>query len=49
MFDQRLNLLYINPGAAGLVGFHKIRTLLRFEIHEEIVKNMEVIELKNGK
>ena len=49
MYDHQLKLLYINPGAAGIVGFHKVRTLIRFEIHEENVKNMEVIELKNRK
>ena len=49
MYDHQLKLLYINPGAAGIAGFHKVRTLIRFEIHEENVKNMEVIELKNRK
>jgi uncharacterized protein len=39
------NMLYLNPGAAGNHGFHTIKTLLRFEISEGQVKNMEVIEL----
>jgi hypothetical protein len=46
MKDPRLNnLLYINPGAAGIHGFHHTRTLVRFEIDDTQVKNMQVIEL----
>jgi hypothetical protein len=44
-FDKKLNTLYLNPGAAGKHGFHRGRTLLRFDIAEGKVKNMEVIEL----
>jgi hypothetical protein len=43
--DPTLNLLYINPGAAGNHGFHQIKTLMRFEILKNEIKNMEVIEL----
>lgn len=39
------NMLYLNPGAAGNHGFHKMKTLLRFEVLGREVKNMEVIEL----
>jgi putative phosphoesterase len=39
------NLLYLNPGAAGRQGFHKMRTLLRFDIENTKVSNMQVIEL----
>ena len=35
----------MNPGAAGISGFHKTRTLLRFSIHKGEVKNLDVIEL----
>ena len=44
-FDKKLNLLHLNPGAAGNHGFHKVRTMLRFEIDKDQVKNLEVIEL----
>ncbi len=40
------NLLYINPGAAGAQGFHKVRTLVRLEVENKKVFNVEVIELK---
>lgn len=43
--DKRLNTLYINPGAAGRHGFHKVRTLLRFTIEGGKIFDMEVIEL----
>ncbi|MEY4930992.1 MAG: hypothetical protein RI909_1716 [Bacteroidota bacterium] len=39
------NLLYLNPGAAGNHGFHHIKTIVRFEVMEKEIKNMEVIEL----
>ena len=45
MPDKGLDLLYMNPGAAGNQGFHKIRTLLRFELSQGKVKNLEAIEL----
>lgn len=46
MPDHNLNgMLYMNPGAAGHQGFHKVRTLLRFDLESGKVKNLEVIEL----
>ena len=43
--DKRNKLLYVNPGAAGINGFHQIRTVLRFEITDGTLKSMEVVEL----
>ncbi len=45
MNDDKLHCLHINPGAAGLHGWHKIRTLVRFDIDGRQIKNCEVIEL----
>lgn len=39
------SLLYLNPGAAGKHGFHKIRTIMRMDLEDGKIKNMEVIEL----
>jgi predicted phosphodiesterase len=39
------NMLYINPGAAGNHGFHHIKTLVRLELKEKEIRNVEVIEL----
>ncbi|MDG1111533.1 MAG: metallophosphoesterase family protein, partial [Polaribacter sp.] len=44
-FDKKLNLLHLNPGAAGNHGFHKIRTMLRFQLEKGDIKNLEIIEL----
>ena len=44
-YDKKLNLLHLNPGAAGKHGFHKIRTMLRFELQNAEIKNLEIIEL----
>lgn len=46
MTDPKLNnLLYMNPGAAGKHGFHPVKTILRFEINNKKVSNMQAIEL----
>lgn len=42
--DKKLNLLHMNPGAIGIYGFHKVRTMLRFEIDKDKIQNLEVIE-----
>lgn len=44
-YDKKLQLLHMNPGAAGKHGFHKIRTMLRFELENGEIKNLEIIEL----
>lgn len=44
-FDKKLNLLHLNPGAAGKHGFHKVRTMLRFTLEKGNVKDLEIIEL----
>ncbi|MBX2827138.1 MAG: metallophosphatase family protein [Flavobacteriaceae bacterium] len=46
MPDPKLKLLHMNPGAIGKHGFHKVRTMLRFEIDGREIKNLEVIEFK---
>lgn len=46
-YDKKLNLLHLNPGAAGMQGFHKIRTMLRFHLENGEIKNMEIIELSS--
>ncbi len=50
MFDKELNLLHINPGAAGLQGFHQVQTLIRFTIDGKQIKDLEVVEFgRKGK
>ena len=46
MRDPALNnMLYINPGASGLQGFHKKKTLMKFSIEKGNISQMQVIEL----
>ena len=45
IYDSKYKLLHINPGAAGIQGFHQIRTLVRFSIDKEAIKDLEVVEL----
>ncbi|WP_291275832.1 metallophosphoesterase family protein [Flavobacterium sp.] len=44
-FDKKLNLLHMNPGAAGIHGFHQVRTMLRFEIDGDKIQNLEIVEI----
>jgi hypothetical protein len=46
MPDAQNNLLHINPGACGKQGWHKISTLVRFDVDNDRLKNLEVIELE---
>lgn len=45
IYDQEYNLLHINPGAAGIQGFHQKKTLVRFSLEKGAVKDLEVVEL----
>ena len=44
-YDKKHQTLYLNPGAVGKKGFHKIRTMLRFTLDNGDIKDMEAIEL----
>lgn len=44
-FDKKYNVLYLNPGAAGIHGFHQVRTLLTFEINQGKIEKLNVVEL----
>ncbi len=46
-YDKVHDVLYLNPGAAGVHGFHKVKTAIRLEFHDNDMKNLEVIELGN--
>ena len=45
IYDKKLGLLHLNPGAAGLSGFHNVRTALRFDIENGKPLNMQILEL----
>ncbi len=47
-YDAQHKLLHMNPGAAGIQGFHQVRTMLRFEIEGENIKNLEIIEMQKS-
>ncbi|QRM87929.1 YfcE family phosphodiesterase [Lacinutrix sp. WUR7] len=47
MQDKKLNLLHMNPGASGKHGFQQVRTMLRFVIDGEKIKDLEVVEFEN--
>jgi uncharacterized protein len=45
IYDQSINCLHINPGAAGKQGWHQVRTIVRFVIDGKDIRECEVIEL----
>lgn len=45
IFDEKLQCLHMNAGAAGTHGWHKTRTLIRFSIDGKQIKDCQVIEL----
>ncbi len=45
MPDPVLDLLHVNPGAAGNQGWQKVRTLVRLIIDGPVIRDLEVIEL----
>ena len=45
MWDKKLGLLHMNPGACGKHGFHAVRTMLRFNIDGKDIKDLEIVEL----
>lgn len=45
IYDEQFKMLCVNPGAAGVHGFHHVRTMVRFTVDKADLKDMEVIEL----
>jgi uncharacterized protein len=45
MPDRAFGLLHLNPGACGQEGFHHMRTMMRFNVAEGVVQDLQVIEL----
>ncbi len=42
IYDKELNLLHINPGAAGKEGFHVFQTAVRFVIEKSDIKDLQI-------
>ena len=45
MYQKQYDVLHMNPGACGVHGFHQIKTVLRFVIDKDQIKDLAVIEL----
>jgi len=48
-YNTLKRFLFMNPGAAGNHGFHKVRTMLKFELVNGDIKNLNVIEIGRNK
>ncbi len=44
-FDQKYQVMHMNPGAAGISGFHQVRTLLRFKVDKDKIIDLRVVEM----
>ena len=49
MNDRKLGLLHMNPGATGNFGWHKVKTILAFNIDGKEIKDLKVIEFPREK
>lgn len=49
IYDKELELLYINPGAAGRQGWQTVRTLVRIKIDGSDIRDCEIVELGDKK
>ncbi len=49
MYDERYEMLTLNPGACGIQGWHNVRTALRFRIEGDEVKDMEHFDLPRSR
>ena len=45
MRDRENDLIHMNPGACGNHGFHKFRTMIKFDCHQGKLENIVIIEL----
>jgi putative phosphoesterase len=45
MYDESLDCLHMNPGAAGKQGWHQVRTIVKFVIDKANIKDCSIIEL----
>lgn len=45
-YDKDLNMLFINPGAAGLSGWQQVRTIVRLTVDGNTFKDLEVVEME---
>ena len=46
MNDKKNNLLFMNPGAAGNYGIHKVKTIVKFNIDGKDIKELKIIEVE---
>lgn len=44
VYDKKFEMLYMNPGSCGSFGIHKVKTLLKFKIDKNNIKDLKVIE-----
>jgi len=46
MYDKKLGMMHINPGAAGMSGFHQLRTVVKFNVDNQDIKDLKILEIK---
>jgi len=49
MHDKKLDILHMNPGAIGNYGWHKVKTILAFNVEGKDIKDLRVVEFPRGK
>lgn len=46
---KEINCLHLNPGAVGIYGIHKVRTIMRFNISNKEISDLEIVEIQRNK
>jgi len=46
MYDKSLGMMHMNPGAAGMSGFHQVRTALKFVIDNQNIRDLKILEIQ---
>lgn len=49
IYDEKYDVLHINPGAAGNQGYHKKSTAIRFVIDGENIKDLEILNVDRNR
>lgn len=45
IYDQKGGFLHLNPGACGQEGWHKVKTMLRFQLEDGNIRHLEVVQM----
>ncbi len=48
IYDKKLDMMHINPGAAGKNGFHQVRTAIKFRVTGKKLEGLQIFEMERS-